>query len=47
MKEAPEEMSLAKLEVLAMPNGEILCAGKSIGFVSELGKYLSDVKPAL
>ena len=44
MKENPEEISLAKLEVVVMPNGEIICLGKTVGYVSELGKYLSDIK---
>lgn len=33
-------MTVCNLEVLVMPNGEVLCLGKSIGFVEELGKYL-------
>lgn len=45
--ETPDVMTLAKLEVLVMPNGEILCGGHSIGYVGELGKYLSDPKAAV
>ena len=41
MKEAPEEMTICNLEVLVMPNGEILCLGKSIGWVDKLGEYLT------
>ena len=39
-------MYLGKIEVLVMPNGEILCFGRSIGFVDEvigkktLGDYI-------
>ncbi len=29
------------LEVLVMPNNEILCGGKTIGYTKELGKYLN------
>lgn len=44
MDKNPEQISIAKLEVVVMPNGEIICAGKTMGYVSDLGKYLSDVK---
>lgn len=47
MKEAPEQMTLAKLQVLVMPNGEVLCGGVSIGFVDKIGKYLSEPQPAV
>jgi len=41
MKKLPEAMTICNLEVLVMPNGEILCMGKTVGFVRELGKYLT------
>ncbi len=44
--EAPENISLAKLDVLVMPNGEILCSGNRVGWCSQIGKYLSDMWPA-
>ena len=44
MTENPEQISIAKLEVVVMPNGEIICFGKTIGYVNEIGKYLSDIK---
>lgn len=54
MNKAPEEMTLAKLEVLIMPNGEILCLGKTLGFVTDieaygkiLGSRLTDLKVAV
>ncbi len=45
-------MYVAKLEVLIMPNGEILCFGRSVGFVDEkvgiqdktLGEYTTDLE---
>lgn len=40
MKKAPEEMTICHLEVLVMPNGEILCNGKTLGWVKDLGEYL-------
>jgi hypothetical protein len=36
-----KEITVCNLEVVVMPNGEIICAGKTIGWVKELGKYLS------
>lgn len=47
MDKAPEQISLAKLEVLVMPNGEILCLGNSIGTVRWFGRKLSDIKVAV
>lgn len=44
MDKPPEEISLAKLEVVVMPTGEVICAGVTVGFVGNIGKYLSDVK---
>jgi hypothetical protein len=44
MKNNPEEITLAKLEVVVMPNGEIICSGKTVGWVKDIGKYLSDLK---
>lgn len=41
MKEHPTEMTLLHLEVLVMPNGEVLCMGKTLGWFSELGEFLS------
>jgi len=46
MKDQPKEMTLAKLEVLLMPNGELICSGKRIGWFKDLKKYLSDPKKA-
>jgi len=41
MEKAPEEMTICNLEVLVMPNGEVLCGGISLGYVKDLGKYLT------
>lgn len=43
-------MTLAKLDVLVMPNGEILCNGMTLGWVSEkseISPALSDFKSAI
>lgn len=47
MNKSPEEITLAKLEVVVMPNGEIISLGKTIGYVSELGSKLSDLKSGI
>lgn len=44
MNENPNQIMLAKLEVIVMPNGEIICAGQTVGYVRGIGKYLSDIK---
>lgn len=33
-------MEIKYLQVLVMDNGEILCEGKTIGYVRTFGKYL-------
>lgn len=50
MKQPPEEMTLAKLDVLVMPSGEILCGGMTVGWVSEVSEispHLSDFRDAI
>ncbi len=40
MNKQPEVLTVCNLECLVMPNGEILCLGKSIGFFKDYKKYL-------
>lgn len=40
--EKPKEITICNLEVLVMPNGEILCLGKTVGWFDKLGKFLSE-----
>lgn len=50
MEQAPDKMTLAKLEVLVMPNGEILCEGVTLGWVKSnqgIAKHLSNFKSAI
>jgi hypothetical protein len=42
MNKQPEGIISAKLEVVVMPNGEVICLGKSVGWFKDLGKYLSE-----
>ena len=46
MDKAPDEITVARLTVVVMPNGEVLCKGKSLGWVKTLGKYLTPEKEA-
>lgn len=41
MEKNPEQITPALLEVLVMPNGEVICDGKTAGWVHKIGKYLS------
>jgi hypothetical protein len=44
LKEIPKEITVCQLEVLVMPQGEIICLGKTIGWVKDLKEYLT-IKP--
>ena len=41
LKKTPTKMTLCNLEVLVMPNGEVLCLGFTIGWIDKLGKALT------
>lgn len=43
MKATPKEITVCALEVIVMPNGEVICLGKTIGWVKTLGPYLTPV----
>lgn len=48
MKTPPKEITVCHLEVVVMPNGEVLCAGKTVGWVTGkngIGKYLTVEPP--
>jgi len=36
-----KEITLCNLEVVVMPNGEVICHGKTIGWTKDLKKYLT------
>lgn len=36
----PKEITVCKLEVIVMPQGEVICLGKTVGWFKELGPYL-------
>jgi hypothetical protein len=41
MMTTPNAITIARLEVVVMPNGEVICAGRSLGWVGQLGPYLT------
>lgn len=48
MMKNPEQITQAYLTVVVMPQGEIICAGKTIGWVnSDLGIYLHHLKDGI
>lgn len=44
MEKQPEVMQICNLNVLLMPNGEVICEGKTIGFFDKLKKYLTPIE---
>ena len=40
MTKPPANITVCTLEVVVMPNGEVLCLGKTVGWVSALGRFL-------
>ena len=42
MKNKPDKITVANLEVLVMPNGEIICKGKTVGWFDYLKEFLSE-----
>lgn len=41
MDKQPEEITVCELECVLMPQGEIICSGKTIGWFKEFKKYLT------
>lgn len=40
MEKAPQTITSCTLDVVVMPNGEIICSGKVVGWVRDIGQYL-------
>lgn len=40
MKEQPKNIELCTIEVIVMPNGEVICLGKRIGWFRDLKHIL-------
>ena len=41
MNKAPETITVAALDVVVMPNGEVICVGRTVGWVKDLGPHLT------
>ena len=41
MKKIPDEITVCNLAVIVMPQGEIICLGKTVGWFKELKNYLT------
>jgi hypothetical protein len=41
--ENPDMPTIMHLEVCVMPNGEIICSGKTVGTTDKIGKYLKNI----
>ncbi|MBA7495385.1 hypothetical protein ES702_05967 [subsurface metagenome] len=40
MKELPKEITVCVLDVVLMPQGEIICLGKTVGWFKDLKEHL-------
>ena len=43
MTEQPKKITLCVLSCIVMPNGEVICNGKTIGWFKDLKPYLTVV----
>ena len=41
MNKIPDEMTICNLEVLLLPNGELLCGGKTVAWFKDVKSFLS------
>jgi hypothetical protein len=41
LESLPEEITVCALECVLMPQGEIICMGKTIGWFDDFKKYLT------
>lgn len=44
IKKQPESITVCKLEVVLMPNGEVIHQGKTIGWFKDCKKFLEAVQ---
>ena len=44
MNKAPRVITPATLDVIVMPNGEVICFGKTIGSIRTLGSAVRELK---
>lgn len=41
IKDQPNEIKICTLDVILMPQGEIICMGKTIGWFKDMKKHLN------
>jgi len=41
MEKQPDEITVCTLEVVLMPQGEVICLGKTVGWFKNLKDYLT------
>lgn len=44
MDKLPDEITLCNLQVVVMPNGEIICNGKTLGWYRDYFLFLTAIK---
>lgn len=44
MTKQPDEITVCTLACVLMPNGEVVCLGKTLGFFDKFKRYLTPVK---
>lgn len=44
MNKLPEEITVCQLECILMPQGEIICTGKTLGWFKDFKKWLTPVE---
>lgn len=44
MKEQPDKITLCTIDVVLMPNGEVICNGETVGWFKDLKKRLTVIK---
>jgi len=42
MEKVPKGITVCRLQVVVMPQGEIICNGQTIGWFKDLGVYLEE-----
>lgn len=42
MNKIPDEITVCSLEVVLMPQGEIICKGKTVGWFKEFKEHLTE-----
>jgi hypothetical protein len=47
MDTQPDTITLAHLEVVIMPNSEVLCLGKTVGWFKDLARFLHPATEAV